>query len=519
MYKNMRNLLIGVVFLAVSLIVVMVYVINNSAFNNYNDLFIGEKKSQIDYYLENNFSDLYDVIVSHAVWTESRDKIINWDEDWLYENATGYLIDDEVFNLDYMYVSNENQENFSEYGSINLGDVRELDVYVKTLKENVVTKTVIWNDNKPILLMSSPFFTNEFEKPTGCFLVARVLDKDEIYELGNIVSWNTIKEISFVNSGIESVERFDNQTLILELPIDEENNISVRIVFRLEFWEDIFMKEKYFIIGFIIIIAIICVVILSRNYKIISTKLKEVVEGVKMISDGNYHIKVKESNDVFFPELGLLVTSVNKMSKDVENNMTLIENHVKAIDNKYFEMIELLVKVVEMNDKYTYHHSVAVADYSVLIGNAIGFSDIKNLELAAKLHDVGKVSIPSHILNKPGKLDEDEYELIMTHAEEGYKLLNDIDSFCVAKYGVLFHHERYDGTGYPNRIKGQDIPIIAQIISIADVFDALTSDRSYRKAMSFDKAMEIIQNESGKMFNPILVEAFCSEMKKVGKVR
>jgi len=205
------------------------------------------------------------------------------------------------------------------------------------------------------------------------------------------------------------------------------------------------------------------------------------------------------------PELNELVDSVNLMSTD-------IEKHNKTINDNYLEMIELIANVVQINDSYTYRHNLSVANYAKIIGEEIGYKDIKTLELAAKFHDIGKISIPSQILNKPGKLTEEEYEIIKKHPIEGDKIIKNIAYFEEVSPGVKYHHERYDGKGYPEGLKGEGIPLVAQIIAVADVYDALTSDRAYRKAMSCDDAMKFILDNSGKMFNPILVEEFYKKM-------
>lgn len=193
--------------------------------------------------------------------------------------------------------------------------------------------------------------------------------------------------------------------------------------------------------------------------------------------------------------------AVNRMSQD-------IKRHLTTIDRNYLEMVDVMVNAVEINDEYTSKHNVEVGYYAKIIADEVNYERVGDIELAAKLHDIGKISIPGHILNKPGKLDPEEYEIIKTHPTEGYRIIEHVDYFANVKLGVKHHHEHWDGSGYPDGLMGDEIPMIAQIIAVADVYDAVTSDRAYRKGLSSEKAKSIIIEESGRLFNPMLVDAF-----------
>ena len=134
------------------------------------------------------------------------------------------------------------------------------------------------------------------------------------------------------------------------------------------------------------------------------------------------------------------------------------------------------------------------------------------------MHDVGKVGIPNSVLNKPGKLTDDEYDIIKTHTIKGHEVLKDISVVPELSVGALAHHERYDGKGYPNGLSGDEIPQVASIIAVADSFDAMYSDRQYRKRMDFDKVISIIKEVSGTQLNPEVVAAFLRLVDK-GEIR
>ena len=169
-----------------------------------------------------------------------------------------------------------------------------------------------------------------------------------------------------------------------------------------------------------------------------------------------------------------------------------------------------LVSLRTISD-YTYKHSVNVAVLSVLTGMGLGFKKpmLRELAAAGLLHDIGKINIPPETMEKAGPLTEEEYELIKKHSEFGYeKIKNNISISSKTKMGVYMHHENYNGTGYPMGLSGDQIYLFAKIIHIADVYDAITSERVYKKAQSPGEAVEFLMKNSGTMFQPGFVKAF-----------
>ncbi|QUH21785.1 HD-GYP domain-containing protein [Alkaliphilus sp. B6464] len=162
-------------------------------------------------------------------------------------------------------------------------------------------------------------------------------------------------------------------------------------------------------------------------------------------------------------------------------------------------------------DEYTYLHSVNVMVISIIIGIGVGFNDkeLSDLGLAAILHDLGKTLVPLDILNKPGKLTDEEFSVMKKHAELGYDLLRDYENLSYqVKLGICEHHEKFDGTGYPYGKCGKKISLLGRIISVADVYDALTSNRIYRKGMDPSEALDFIIKNTGIMFDADIVEIF-----------
>ena len=180
------------------------------------------------------------------------------------------------------------------------------------------------------------------------------------------------------------------------------------------------------------------------------------------------------------------------------------------------EMTEAFAKTIDMKDRYTKGHSIRVAKYTSMLCEELGLDSdtIEKYYNIALLHDIGKIGVPGEVLNKPGKLDDDEFKVIKSHAGLGYNVLKDISIMPELATGAKSHHERPDGKGYPQGLKGDEIPRAAQIIAVADCFDAMYSDRPYRSRMNFDKAVSIIKEVSGTQLTEDVVDAFLRLVEK-----
>ena len=180
------------------------------------------------------------------------------------------------------------------------------------------------------------------------------------------------------------------------------------------------------------------------------------------------------------------------------------------------EITTAFAKVIDMKDSYTKGHSFRVAEYTSLLARELGCDDetVERYYRIALLHDVGKIGIPKSVLNKPGKLTDAEYDVIKSHTTKGYDVLKDIKIMPDLATGAQSHHERPDGLGYPNHLKGDEIPRVAQIIAVADCFDAMYSNRPYRKRMNFERAVSIIRDASGSQLTPDVVDAFLRLVEK-----
>jgi putative nucleotidyltransferase with HDIG domain len=195
------------------------------------------------------------------------------------------------------------------------------------------------------------------------------------------------------------------------------------------------------------------------------------------------------------------------------------EQHVATVDRLYLSTIGALSTAIEAKDGVTSSHIHRVQHYAMGLAKAIGGLDektLKALEAAALLHDTGKLAVPERILNKPGKLTAAEFETMKLHVEVGADILSSIDFPYPVVPIVRAHHENWDGTGYPNRLKGLEIPIGARILSVVDCYDALTSDRPYRAAMTDEEAFGIIRARRGTMYDPAVVDMFERVCREIG---
>jgi putative nucleotidyltransferase with HDIG domain len=185
--------------------------------------------------------------------------------------------------------------------------------------------------------------------------------------------------------------------------------------------------------------------------------------------------------------------------------------HVESLNRLYVSTIETLAMAIDAKDQVTHGHIRRVQKHAVALAKELGVRNpglIKAIEAAALLHDMGKLAVPEHILNKPGRLTKAEFEKMKSHASIGADILSAVDFPYPVVPIVRHHHESWDGTGYPDGVKGADIPVGARILAVVDCFDALTSDRPYRKRLSDKEAIDILKQRRGTMYDPLVVDTF-----------
>ncbi|BFM48043.1 HD domain-containing phosphohydrolase [Marinomonas sp. THO17] len=203
-----------------------------------------------------------------------------------------------------------------------------------------------------------------------------------------------------------------------------------------------------------------------------------------------------------------------RLAENDQRNKSLIASRTQELDDALESAVSMLGEMGHLNDTDTGIHMWRMADYSAALAKAAGWDEerVELLRLAAPMHDTGKVAIPHSILKSPNKLSEDEWKIMKSHTQIGHKILSKSEAplFQLAAEAALGHHEKWDGSGYPYGLMGEKIPESARIVAMADVFDALTMERSYKKSWSIEEALEHIESSAGGHFDPRLVTLFLS---------
>jgi putative nucleotidyltransferase with HDIG domain len=396
-----------------------------------------------------------------------------------------------------------------------------MDNAVKTLKHGVVDFLT-----KPIKMDQLPFTIEKIMRERSLF-IDNILLKEEVEKKDQLLKINQelhqkIKEVETMNLILQQLEQATTSKDLFTILVNLSGEITT-------------CDEAYFCInnGDIHSSAIIASFI--RDTEKMSAKGGMIKEGIvkKAINDG-MPLLINENNGSdgvlavplkirsrVFGILLLLVRDGERHfgEKDLyfinfltEKASFLIEN-LALYENIYenlFSTLYAFVETIEARDPHTKQHSIRVTQYAVSIAKAIGCSqeEIDVLNVSGNLHDIGKIGIPDNILLKPGKLTDEEYEIIKRHSSIGSNIIGHFTMWKTEEKIIKHHHERWDGKGYPDGLQGEEIPFLSRVLSVADVYDALTSDRSYRKRMPDDMALGMIRENTGSQFDPKIVDVF-----------
>lgn len=251
---------------------------------------------------------------------------------------------------------------------------------------------------------------------------------------------------------------------------------------------------------------------------------------VECSSEGRLHGWVMACNrlkddidDVPWAQLGFTTVQASLM-ETATNQLAAQLNNIRLLRQKeelFTDVIRALVNAVEARDPYTCGHSERVASFARCLASKIGFTvaECERIYLTGLLHDVGKIAIPDGVLQKPNRLNDEERAIIETHTDSGWRILQELEALQDILPGVLYHHEHWNGEGYPDRLAGDNIPIDGRILAVCDAFDAMTSDRPYRKGMSIDRAMTILSEGAGDYWDPNLISVFEQNLGEIDQIR
>jgi HD-GYP domain-containing protein (c-di-GMP phosphodiesterase class II) len=263
-----------------------------------------------------------------------------------------------------------------------------------------------------------------------------------------------------------------------------------------------------------VFISILVSIIAARR---ITNPLQVLTQSSRALARGDFSQRVNLWSRT---EIGELAQTFNTMSEELEH---FVEDLKRAADENralFMGSIQMLAGAVDEKDPYTRGHSDRVTRYSLLIAKEMKLDQtfMETLQISAQLHDVGKIGIEDHILKKPGALTEEEFEVMKTHTTKGANILRPVPQLAEMLPGIELHHEALDGRGYPYGLQGDQIPLLARVIAVADTFDALTTNRPYQQAHTPEQALQIIKNLSGKRLDPEAVNALLAVCER-GEIR
>lgn len=215
-------------------------------------------------------------------------------------------------------------------------------------------------------------------------------------------------------------------------------------------------------------------------------------------------------------EIGELAATFNQMAEDIQKHIGDLKLASKQNRQLFIDSIEMIAAAVDAKDPYTKGHSWRVSQYSVILAQELGLpeEEVDKIRISATLHDVGKIGVEDRVLKKPGVLTNEEFEIMKRHTVMGYEIVRQVKQLNEMLPGIRWHHEALNGLGYPDGVKGDELPLMVRIIAVADTFDAMTTRRPYQDPVEFPRALEILRKHAGTKYDPIVVDAMGSALAK-----
>jgi putative nucleotidyltransferase with HDIG domain len=363
---------------------------------------------------------------------------------------------------------------------------------VKTTNPDIESMAII-NPDGEILVHSDTRKAGEMFRPAAGDLLTESEDGTTVHEIpGPIRELYEIKTpIVFMEKPLGTVILTVNKSVLVRAQREARNKILA-------------------LLGPLLLIGVASSVLLTA---FLTRPVHELSKGVAELKEGRRSRPLRiYSRD----ELGTLTESFNEMTALITAQKTSLSHYAKKLEEAYVSTVRVLAAAIDARDTHTLGHSTRVAKLSVELGRELGLGpvELEELEIACLFHDVGKIRIPDSILQKKGKLDTSEQREMRRHPEYGAEILAKAPSLLKYIPAIKYHHEWFDGRGYPDGLAGNKIPRAAAIISLADVYDAMTSDRPYRHAFSEEKARDEIVALGGKQFDPEMTAQFIAMLKK-----
>ncbi len=399
---------------------------------------------------------LGNLAMSHSYWTELVDATIQNDNNWTQLNATKYLLEDSSYRIDELYLFNEKNGYKEIYGDLPESIILALRSQLTSDELSKTASSFLINTGKELYIVSISGLTGtDHQGLTGFYLLGQHFTSEvEQLLIANYADRADVSLAFLPNSSIRYV-RIKPQTISGVLANELKLSIAnIKLTKTISNHSNNLLSA---VIGTLLISA----GILLWNLLRLSSNFEESINRIKNITYHDYSQKIDLDFSKDFLELS---HCINNLSAE-------LNNRDKAINNRYMELISILIKTLEEVDVYTKGHSERVSHYSVELAKAahVTAAELEVIRLSGLLHDVGKITVDTKILNKPGKLDFDEFEEIKKHPLTAYNILSVSNVFLPIKEIVKAHHEKIDGSGYPDGLVDQEIPLGAKIVAIADV--------------------------------------------------
>ncbi|MFZ0959728.1 MAG: HD domain-containing phosphohydrolase [Terriglobia bacterium] len=271
------------------------------------------------------------------------------------------------------------------------------------------------------------------------------------------------------------------------------------------------MRHQTFQLG--LLLVVLCMVIGFLAAKAITYPIDLLTQRARSIALGDFTQQAEIRSST---EIGELAATFNQMAEDIQRHIGDLKSASEQNRQLFIDSIEMIAAAVDAKDMYTKGHSGRVAEFSVILARELGLEEVEvdKIRISATLHDVGKIGIEDRVLNKPGVLTKEEYEIMKRHTVMGYEIVRQVKQLTDMLPGIRWHHEALNGRGYPDGLTGDELPLMVRIIAVADTFDAITTDRPYNAGSEFPQALEILRKYVGSKYDPIVVDALDSALVK-----
>lgn len=486
------------------ILIFFIYFPMNSHFNDFRDFYLQMQTDIFDKILQKKQYDLLEKAMSYAIMNDPVQEL-SYTDPAHYEELFSNLISD-PYEIDSVVLLDENKQ--IKYKSVqrmfHITPEFLNSKFIHDAIENINYDAKIVRDgNQYFIVAVTPVVKSTARfTPYGVFVLVQEFNQGFINQ----------KITAFMDSDLKYEIRFEAnsklsgfQTAIPIKSFDDEVIGSVILSSTNHFFKNInAFFLKIIVIGMGLLFAFFMVIskfISNKFARRIESLHSEVENSVK--HSFNYEIQVS-GND----EISSLAKAFNEMSKTMRDHVVQIYETNEKLHDTYLEIIQGLITAIEVKDPYTKGHSHRVMVYSEMIAHKMRYPDLETLKMAALLHDIGKIGVPETILNKAGRLTDEEYQIVKAHPDHGYRILSNIEGFNRVKDIIRYHHERIDGKGYPCGMRDIVIPLESRIIAVADTFDAITSDRAYRKGMTAEEALAELQHVKGAQLDALIVDTF-----------